>query len=277
MTRRARRERQSQQVGCGSPRARCLRIVASVAIFGAGATCMLAGHAQAQARAPADAPADARAAQAGAATAVAAADADAVVERLRDLPLPMRPFHAGVTAASAASAGKASPPALPALEARRQKVYAELHALGPASVPALARALRDPDAEMRRNVAVALDVVGGGWWHFPDGDSKLDLRPALPALLTALGDADPGVRAWASQDISDIGGAAAAAVPRLGAMLHSPDAESRGSACRALGGIGFAARGALPELQQALGDSSPQVRQAARDAMTRIDRAAALH
>lgn len=199
-----------------------------------------------------------------------AAEADAVVGKLRDLPLPLRPFQQG-------GSGTATPRPLPALEVRRQKVYDELHALGPASVPALARALRDPDPEMRRDVAVALDVVGGGWWHFPDGDAKLDLRPALPALLTALGDSDPGVRAWASQDISDIGAAAATAVPRLRTLLHSADAESRGSACSALGGIGFAARDALPDLQQALTDSSPEVRQAARDAITRIGRDAASH
>jgi HEAT repeat protein len=130
---------------------------------------------------------------------------------------------------------------------------------------------------MRRDVAVALDVVGGGWWQFPDGSVKLDLRPALPALLTALEDSDADVRAWAAQDISDIGTAAGTAVPRLRAMLQSSDAESRGSACSALGGIGFPARNALPDLQRALNDASPEVRQSARDAIARIDRAAALH
>lgn len=199
------------------------------------------------------------------------AEAAAVVERLRELPLPLRslPYRIAPT--------KATPPPLPALESKRQQVYAELHALGPASVPALVRALRDPDPEMRRNVAVALDIVGGGWWHFPDGDSKLDLRPALPALMTALQDPDPGVRAWAAQDIGDIGAAAGTAVPRLRTMLHGPDAESRGTACGALGAIGFAARDALPDLRHALGDSSPEVRRAARDAIVRIDRDAALH
>lgn len=200
-----------------------------------------------------------------------AATADAVVQKLRELPLPLRSFPHGLTST------KATPPPLPALESKRQHVYAELHALGPASVPALARALRDPDPEMRRNVAVALDIVGGGWWHFPDGGSRLDLRPALPALLTALRDSDPGVRAWAAQDISDLGGDAGTAVPRLRAMLHSADAESRGTACGALGAIGFAARGALPDLRHALSDSSPEVRQSARDAITRIDRDGALH
>src|SRR5690348_8939554 len=119
---------------------------------------------------------------------VDAALADAVVAKLRDLPMPLRAFPHGIAPT------KTTPPPLPALESRRQKVYDELHALGPASVPALARALRDPDPEMRRDVAVALDVMGGGWWQFPDGDSRLDLRPALPALLSALEDSDSDVR-----------------------------------------------------------------------------------
>lgn len=198
-----------------------------------------------------------------------AATAAALVEKLRQLPLPIRAFPQGIAPT------KATP--LPDLESRRQQVYDELHALGAPSVPALARALHDPDPEMRRHVAVALDVVGGGWWQFPDGGAKLDLRPALPALLTALRDSDPDVRAWAAQDIGDIGEGAATAVPHLRAMLHNPDPGSRGSACNALGGIGFAARGALPDLQLALNDVSPEVRQAARAAITSIDRAAALH
>lgn len=195
-----------------------------------------------------------------------AAAADALVEKLRELPLPLHAFQQGVASPSAA------PRPLPALESKRQQVYEELHALGSASVPALARALRDPDPEMRRHVAVALDVVGGGWWQFPDGQAKLDLRPALPALLRALGDSDPDVRAWAAQDIGDMGEGAAPAVPRLRGMLHSPDPGSRGSACNALGGIGPAAHGALPDLQQALGDSSLEVRRAARNAIASINR-----
>jgi HEAT repeat protein len=186
----------------------------------------------------------------------------------------MQTFARGIASAGAA---KATPPPLPALESKRQRVYDELHSLGAPSVPALARALRDPDPEMRRDAAVALDVIAGGWWHFADGGSKLDMRPALPALLMALKDADPGVRAWAAQDISDIGEGAATAVPLLRAMVHSPDPGSRGSACIALGGIGPAARGALPDLRQALSDSSPEVRQSARAAIGSIDRDAGLH
>ncbi|HEY6515460.1 MAG TPA: HEAT repeat domain-containing protein [Steroidobacteraceae bacterium] len=197
-----------------------------------------------------------------------ATTADALVAKLRELPMPMQRSPQGLGPTNA------TPPPLPALESKRQQVYDELHSLGPQSVPALARALRDPDPEMRRDVAVALDVVGGGWWHFPDWRPKLDLRPALPALLAALRDSDPGVRAWVAQDISDIGSGAAPAVPHLRAMLHSTNAESRGTACNALGAIGSAARAALPDLQRALGDPSPEVRLAARAAIARIGRSA---
>lgn len=241
----ARPERHFQQVATRRPCARHSSIVGALIILTASATPSLAAHRSA--------------------THADVVEADAIVAKLRDLPLSLRPFPRGIAYT------KATPQPLPALESRRQKVYDELHALGPASVPALARALRDPDPEMRRHVAVALDVLGGGWWHFPDGDSKLDIRPALPALVTALQDSDPGVRAWAAEDISDMGAAAATAVPRLRAMLRSPDAGSRSSACGALGGIGPAARTALPELRRALNDSSPEVRQSARNAIASIE------
>lgn len=249
MTGRARRERESPRVGAG-----CLRAGRLVAVTAAITLVISVLPASAAHR---------RLPHTDAAT------ADAIVEKLRELPLPVRALPQGVASANA------RPQPLPTLEAKRQEVYDQLHALGPASVPALARALRDPDPEMRRHVAVALDVVGGGWWQFPDGGTKLDLRPALPALLTALGDSDPDVRSWAAQDIGDIGGGAVTAVPRLRGMLHSPDPGSRGSACNALGGIGAAARGALPDLRRALADSSPEVQQAARNAIVSIERAGA--
>lgn len=242
------RDRNLQQIGFGCLRLRHLRAATAVTILITTAGPAIAAHSHVN---------------------HSDAAADAVVAKLRDLPLPIQRPPQGVPATT-------TPPLLPDLEARRQEVYDELHALGPVSVPALARALRDPDSEMRRDVAVALDVVGGDWWHFPDGGPKLDLRPILPALLGALQDSDPGVRAWVAQDISDIGSGAAKAVPRLRSMLHSPDPQSRGAACNALGAIGSAAQAALPDLRRALGDSSPEVRQSARDAITSIDRAAAL-
>ena len=252
VTGRGSRERRFQQAGAGCPGiSGKLAAAFAVTIVAAMPIAALAGQ-------PA-------AAHSGASDA-----ANAMVAQLRNLPLPLRPVPQG-------AGGKGGSHPLPLLEVRRQHIYDQLHALGPASVTALARALRDPDPQMRRGVAVALDVVGGGWWHFPDGGPRLDLRPALPALLAALQDSDPGVRAWVAQDIGDIGPAAAAAIPPLRSMLHRADPESRGNACRALGQLGAVARPALPELRRALADSSPEVRQAASDAIARIERADALN
>jgi HEAT repeat protein len=156
------------------------------------------------------------------------ASAAAIVEQLRALPLP-RMLITG--------RGESNPRdkrRLPALEIRRQRIYDELHAFGPRAVPALARALRDPDVHMRRNVAVALDVLGGGWWQFPSGSSKIDLRPALAALVSALSDSDPMVRAWAAEDIGDMGHEAQAALPALRRKLSDPSPAVRAMARRAI-------------------------------------------
>lgn len=154
--------------------------------------------------------------------------AAAVVEQLRTLPLP----RMLVSGRSESSPGVRRP--LPALERRRQRIYDELHAMGPRAIPALARALRDPDVDMRRNVAVALDVLGGGWWQFPSGSSTTDLHAALAALISALDDSDPMVRAWAAQDIGDMGREAHAALPALRRKLADPSPAVRAMAKEAI-------------------------------------------
>jgi hypothetical protein len=157
--------------------------------------------------------------------------ADAIVEQLRTLPLPRMRISGRL------ESGPGGKRPLPALERRRQRIYDELHALGPRAVVALARALRDPDVDMRRNVAVALDVLGGGWWQFPSGSSRTDLRAALAALITALDDSDPMVRAWAAQDIGDMGPGAQAALPALRAKLADPSPAVRGMAREAIASV----------------------------------------
>lgn len=154
--------------------------------------------------------------------------AAAVVEQLRTLPLP----RMLVTGRTESRPGERRP--LPALEIRRQRIYDELHVLGSRAVPALARALRDPDVEMRRNVAVALDVLAGGWWSFPSGASRLDLRPALPALIAALDDADATVRAWTAEDIGDMRREGRPALPALRDKLTDPSPAVRALARRAI-------------------------------------------
>jgi HEAT repeat protein len=135
----------------------------------------------------------------------------------------------------------------------------------------LARGLQSSDVGLRRNVTLALDVLGGGWWFHDRNPPKIDISAALPPLIAALGDSDPTVRASAAADIGHVGPAAAEAVPKLVALLGDQDEGLRTNACLGLKGIGPAAKGALPALQHALSDPSPDVRKFARFAITSIE------
>ena len=183
-----------------------------------------------------------------------ALDASALVQQLRNVP----------------SAMPATAPERPT-EVLRRQIYNRLLALSPASVHALARGFQDPDVEFRRNVALALGVLSGGWWQFEGETRKVDLAPVLPELMSALNDPDATVRGWAAQDIGNIGAGAAVAVPALVRLLANEDEGSRNSACIALRGIGPPAVEALPALQRALSDSSADVRRFADNAIKRIE------
>lgn len=182
--------------------------------------------------------------------------ADDVVRQLGALPASLP--------ASARSDGSIDP-----IEQRRHELYARLRALGAGALPALARGLANADVQIRRNVALFLNVAAGSWSSL--AGPRLDIHPCLPELIRALHDVDPRVRALAAQAIGEIGPMAALAVPGLVALLGNPDEGSRNSACIGLTGIGPAARQALPALQQALSDQSPDVRRFARRAIDRID------
>jgi HEAT repeat protein len=179
--------------------------------------------------------------------------AEGVVQQLRHFPTPL----------PAAPRSYVDP-----VEQRRRELYSELRQLGPDALPALARGLEDPDVQLRRNVALALNVLAGTW--FGQSQEKMDIRAALPALITALWDADGSVRAWSAQAIGQMGPDGARAVPSLIALLGSADEGSRNSACIALHGIGPAARQALPALEKALSDPSMDVRRFARRAVDKI-------
>ncbi len=160
------------------------------------------------------------------------AEVRAVIEQLRALPLP----RIQVTGREESHPGGRG--LLPALEQRRQRIYEELHALGPRALPALGRALRARDLSMRRHVVVALDVLSGGWWTFEHGPARLDLRPLLPALIEALQDPDAQVRAWTVQDISDMGRAGRPALPALRRRLTDRNAAVRALARAAIARVG---------------------------------------
>ena len=164
---------------------------------------------------------------------------DVLVQQLRELPTPLP------------SRGRA---ALSDAETQRRSIYEELLDRGAESVPALLEGLRDPDVRLRRNVVLAFGVLSGGWWQFECGPAKVDIRPALPALIAAFLDSDADVRAWAAQAVGNMGAGAADAVGPLTSLLTSGDAGARFSACMALGQIGRAAGAALPALRAALSD-----------------------
>jgi HEAT repeat protein len=182
-------------------------------------------------------------------------EAEAIVQQLRQLPTPLP--------GTARSDGTIDP-----IEQRRRELYGELRRLGPDALPALARGLKDPDIQLRRNVALALNVLAGNW--FDRSKDKMDIRAALPALITALQDADGSVRAWSAQAIGEIGPDGAQAVPALVTLLGSADEGSRNSACIALYGIGPATKDALPALENALSDPSADVRRLAQRAVEKI-------
>jgi HEAT repeat protein len=197
-------------------------------------------------------------------------DADALVQQLSGLPAELYGGPHSFLCAPAPS--QCSPPPLPPDEAKRQSIYDRLFALGTASVPALARALGSQDVSLRRNAALALGVLGGGWWTPPKpAQAKIDTSAALPALTIALQDPDFRTRGLAAQDLGDIGARAAPAVPALVKLLASDDEGLRNSACIGLRGIGPPARDALPALRSALSDRSRDGRRFAELAIASIE------
>jgi HEAT repeat protein len=182
--------------------------------------------------------------------------ANAVVSQLRELPTPLP--------ATGPSDGRS-----PLIEQRRRELYRQLWLLGADALPALAKGLSDPDVRLRRNVALVLNVLAGGW--FDRSQLKLDIRACLPAMIAALKDNDADVRAWSAQAIGWIGRDAAEAVPALILLLRNEREGSRNSAALALGGIGPAAKEALPALREALSDPSPGVRRFAAGAIKKIE------
>ena len=184
-------------------------------------------------------------------------EADTVVQQLRELPTPLPP--------SPRSDGSTPPE-----EQRRRRLYERLFHLGANGVLALSGALSDDDVRLRKNSALALNVLAGGWYDL--SWPKLDIKPALPALIAALQDDDANVRAWSAQAIGDFGPDAAKAVPDLITLLSNPNEGSRNSACIALRNIGPAAKQALPVLRRSLSDPSKDVRRFAALAIESIER-----
>jgi HEAT repeat protein len=149
----------------------------------------------------------------------------------------------------------------PMLRATAANVLGELGAGDPEAVErALVRALADPEAIVRSEVADALGILG--------------FAGAAPALQrVVLDDPDATVRASAAESLGDF--AQPAALAALALALRDDDEAVRGYAAGAIGRIG--APGALEDLGVRLeGESSPRVRAELLAARYRLGDASAL-
>ena len=195
--------------------------------------------------------------------------ADAPVNELRNLP-PY--FDSGVATQLCPEPPRPCPPPPESPSAlKRDRIYRQLFALGNASVLALAQALTCSDRNLRLNAELALGELAGQPWEQNNRyRPKMDINAALPALMYALNDPDPRIRAYAEQDINAVGPNAAEAVPKLINLLADQDESVRAIACTTLSHIGPAANPALPALRKALSDPSQWVRRCARLAIAKI-------
>jgi HEAT repeat protein len=138
-----------------------------------------------------------------------------------------------------------------------------------AAVPELAQALEDKEPIVRMNSALALFRLG------------TESRPAVPALIKAMGEDDNDtnvatftftIRMMAARAVGRATAGTADGVPALSAALEGSHSEPMTLAvARALGEVGPEARPAVPQLRKLLQDNSKDVRQAAEEALQRIE------
>jgi CubicO group peptidase (beta-lactamase class C family) len=149
----------------------------------------------------------------------------------------------------------------PDADVRRNAAEA-LAGLGPRAVeavPALVAALNDPDIGVRWHSAVALGTMGPG---------------AVEPLVRALRGADPMTRQGAALALGRMGPGAGGALHPLVDALRDPDASVRERAAEALGMLGPGAAAAAPALVRVFSDTDPYVQGKAAEALGRIGREA---
>ncbi|MBI4661829.1 MAG: HEAT repeat domain-containing protein [Verrucomicrobia bacterium] len=152
----------------------------------------------------------------------------------------------------------------PSLRAQAAKTLAQFKSDALPALPKLTFALRDPDRGLRAAAVSAIEAIGPA------------AAEAIPNLVDALG--DPAAQAVAARALGEFGPAAAAAVPKLVELVSDPSrfagsAELRSNAARALGRIGVTDESVLAALRQAGADPDATIREAAREALTRLDAA----
>src|SRR5262249_41711834 len=129
------------------------------------------------------------------------------------------------------------------------------------SVPALIKALRDPDELVRESAARALSYI-----------EPVDSRTVVPALTESLSDKAAAVRVAGATTLCHVDRQGTQTVPVLIEALKNK--EGRGdvqrSAAWALGLMGARAKEAIPALMELARDEDQGVRRAAETALRRI-------
>jgi HEAT repeat protein len=136
----------------------------------------------------------------------------------------------------------------------RRAAIDALRRIGADPVPTLLEALQDKNPDVRSHAA----------WNL----GQLRDQRAISELTNAL--LDPAVRGWAISALSKIG---SDPLPGLLQLFYRSEADTRRAIAEALGDLGD--HRAIPYLQAAAtDDDSPDVRQAAADALLLIEKAA---
>jgi HEAT repeat protein/beta-lactamase regulating signal transducer with metallopeptidase domain len=190
-------------------------------------------------------------------TAVASGAADGVSVGLREIGLGQGPNKTSEkqqtrTASPAVIQGLTEAMKDSDADVRKQAMQALARLGAPVAYEALVAALKDEDAEMREQAAFSLGQMG---------DSR-----AVAPLTAALKDAEPDVRQQAAFGLSQL--KAVQAVPALQAALKDTDEDVRQQALFALSQIGD--RTAVPAFIEALKDGSEDVREQALFALSQL-------
>jgi HEAT repeat protein len=108
------------------------------------------------------------------------------------------------------------------------------------ALPLLTKALESDQAEIRREVAISLGLMGSR------------AKSAVPGLRLRLSDNDRSVRRESLVALAEIGPDSQSAVNEIIQILDEGDSNTRPIACYALGKIGTASKPAVPRLQKIL-------------------------
>ena len=138
---------------------------------------------------------------------------------------------------------------------RAARAVAELGLAAITSMPHIIAGLQDESTAVRLECAAALARIGP------------DAAPALPSLFNIMLEPDIRVRTVVAATIRKLGDAA---VAYSRAMLVDSDPLMRERACEVLGQIGCLDDPVVESLLEASIDTEPEVRQAAREALDRL-------